>query len=331
MLGVEFDARDHRRVHAAAAEHSHRRLERFDPAAVAHVAVLAGAHLGEQRLRPHLEVEAHEVDEFLALELLDLVVGNRARAERHRYAIAVLALHEARELQESLAFLAAVGERAADEIDVANGRLPHDRVQAFRHALERSLRDLYATGLLAEVRGAFVGRAIGAERAAHRLALVLVQEVLAPRRNVDHEHVAVRLQPRLRERQAAGGRLIHPWVEGLELDRHGLARTIVDEHVSLLAVALDVPRRVAAAEDADLRAVARIDEVGNGRKALARGIGLARLEPVGIEVRHRVRGGAPERVRVADALAHHLDLQRRRTRETGHRPTPLRTVFHGPS
>src|SRR5512143_736629 len=82
VLGLELDAGDHRRVDVAAAEVANGGLERLDPAAVADVAVLAGTHLREQRLRPDLEIEADVLHQPLGVELRDEVVGDRAGAER---------------------------------------------------------------------------------------------------------------------------------------------------------------------------------------------------------------------------------------------------------
>src|SRR6478609_7509324 len=79
------------------------------PAAVADVAVLAGTHLREQRLRPHLEVEADVLHQSLGMELLDDVIGQRTGTECHRDAALVDLLDEARQLQEALAFLPGIG------------------------------------------------------------------------------------------------------------------------------------------------------------------------------------------------------------------------------
>ena len=235
VLRLEFDAGDHRGIHVAAAPETHGGFERLDPAVIADVAVLARTDLGEQRFGPHLEVEADELHQVLGVELLDEIVGDGAAAERHRDAARVGLLHEARELQEALAFQPTVRERAADQVDVTDLGLVDDGLERFAHALERRLRDLHLPGLLAEVRGALVGRAIRAERAAHRMAVLLVQEVFAAGRDVDDQHVTVRGDARLRVGQAVGGLLRHPGLQRLELDRHGAPIAVVDEPVALHA------------------------------------------------------------------------------------------------
>ena len=153
-------------------------------------------------------------------------------------------LHEARELQEALAFLARVGERAAHEVDVADLGLVDHGVQCLAHALERRRRNFDLTGLLAQVHRAFVGRAVGAEAATHRDAVMLVQEVLAARRDVDHQHVAVRGDAGLCKGQAVRRLLRQPGPQRLELDRHAAVASIVDQDGSLASGRL--PRATAS-------------------------------------------------------------------------------------
>jgi len=140
---------------------------------------------------------------------------------------------------------------------------------------------------------AFVGRPIRAERAPHRDAVVLVQEILAARRDVDHQHVAVRGHAGLREWQAVRRLLRQPRPQRLELDRHGAAASIVDQEITLRLVTLHVPRRIAVAQDADLGAVRRVDEVGDRRDAPAGRVVLPLLESVGVVIGHRVQAAWP--------------------------------------
>ena len=318
MLGLELDAGHHRRIDVAAAPVAHCRFQRFDPALVAHIAVLARADLGEQGLRPHLEIEAGVLHQTLGVELRDHVVGNRARSQGHRDAARVRLLDEARQLQEAVAFLARVGQRATHQVDVADLGLVDHRVQRLAHPIERGRRNLDLAGLLAQVQRALVGCTVGAEAAAHRNAVVLVQKVFATRRDIDHQHVAVRRHAGLREGQAVRGLLRQPGAQWLELDRDAAAAAVVDQDIALLGVAFDVPRRVAVTEDADLGAIGRVDEVGDGRDATAGGVVLAFLESVGVVVGHRVPRRLPERRCVPDPLAHHLTLQCRRSGELDH-------------
>src|SRR5688572_934771 len=89
VLRLELDARDHGAVDVPASPEGDRGFERFDPALVADEAVLARADLREQRLRPHLEVETGVLHELFAVERLERVGRQRARAERHRDALVV--------------------------------------------------------------------------------------------------------------------------------------------------------------------------------------------------------------------------------------------------
>ena len=227
-------------------------------------------------------------------------------------------LDEARELQEALAFLARVGERAAHQVDVTDLGLFDHGIQRLAHAIERRRRYFDLARLLAQVQRAFVGCAIGAEATAHRYAIVLVQEVLAAGRDVDHQHVTVCGDAGLCKGQAVRCLLCQPRPKRLELDGHGTVASIVDQAVALLRITFHVPRRVAVAQDADFGAVRRVDEVGDGRDAPAGGVVLAFLEAIGVVVGHRVRSRRAKRGGVTDALAHHLNFQLRRAGERDH-------------
>ena len=81
----------------------------------------------------------------LGMELCDEIVGNRPGAQRDGDATGVRLLHEPRKLQEALALLSPVRERAADEVDVADLRLLDHRIQGLTHALERRRRNFDLT------------------------------------------------------------------------------------------------------------------------------------------------------------------------------------------
>ena len=148
--------------------------------------------------------------QLLGAELCDEIVGNRPGAERDGDATGVRRLHEPSELQKALTLLSSVRERAAHEVDMANLRLIDHRIQSLTHALERRRRNFDLTNLLAKGRRTLVGRPVGAEAATHRDTVMLVQEILAARRDVDHQHVAMRGDAGLCERQAVMGLLRHP-------------------------------------------------------------------------------------------------------------------------
>src|SRR4029453_16302285 len=194
QAGFRFEshAGHHGRVDVAAAPVAHGGLERLHPAVVADIPVLPGAHFREQRLRPDLEIETNVLHQLLGVELGNEIIGDRPGAQRDRDPARVRLLYEPRKLQEALALLAPVRERAAHEIDVADLRLVAHRVHRLAHALERRRRNFDLAHFLAKGRRAFVGRPIGAEAAAHRDAVFLVQEVLAARRDVDHQHAPIR-------------------------------------------------------------------------------------------------------------------------------------------
>ena len=180
--------------------------------------------------------------QLLGVKLRDLVVGNRTRSQGDRDATAVGLLDKSRQLQKALALFARIGQRAAHQVDVADLGLVDHRVQRFLHALQRRWRNLDPACLLPQVHGAFVGRAISAEAAAHGDAVLLVQKVLTARRNIDHQHVAVGGDAGLCKRQSVHCLLHQPGPQGLELDRHTAAAPVIDQAITLCLIALHLPR-----------------------------------------------------------------------------------------
>jgi hypothetical protein len=115
--------------------------------------------------------------ELLGVELRDQVVGKRAGPECHRDAARIGLLHEARELQEALTFQPTVRQRATDQVDVTDLGLVMTAFNASR------MRSSVGGGSRAAVfcpSASCARQAVGAEGAAHRDAVQLMEEYSQP-------------------------------------------------------------------------------------------------------------------------------------------------------